>query len=80
MRAALPLVAALAMATGCAGPVERAEEQYQMVAENGLSRSDQCAAAHRVRDAALEAGDEDAYRTWTITAYNDCAAAERQPR
>ncbi|WP_066120306.1 hypothetical protein [Blastomonas sp. CCH2-A2] len=63
---------------GCSDPVERAEQEYEIVSEESFQGSAaKCEAAAKVKDAALAEQDRAAYELWSMTEFNDCSAARR---
>ena len=74
----LIFMAALALAGCSPSEAEKAENEYRMAEAAMIDPAGKkCVAARKVVAAYAAAGDQDAYSRWELTAYNDCAEADR---
>lgn len=64
-------IAALVLA-GCASEAEKAEAEYEIVAERSIDGRGKCAAARKVEAAHLRAGNVESYEHWNLIASTDC--------
>jgi hypothetical protein len=73
MRAAI-LITLVALAA-CGSRIKTAEKRHAFLQANGGSADEICTAARKVRDEAVEAGDQKAFQEWDITAGMECNEA-----
>jgi hypothetical protein len=68
-------LSAIVLLSACApSPLEKAKSEYAMVEAAG-DPDDLCKAAQKVREAALQSGDQQEYSSAEITANYDCMVA-----
>ncbi len=63
---------ALAILSGCSSVAEKAEKQYEMMKRGGASEPELCRQARVIRDAYLQAGNEERYKYQMLISDVEC--------
>lgn len=76
MLRAIATAGLLISVSACKSEAEQATQEFILASQNKFQPQEACAAARRVKDAYLRAGNQTQYEQWSVNEFNACFSAQ----